>query len=196
MSTLLYFDALASILERPARTQAATLVAVAECVADTIASDHLIYVFGAGHTGIIAEEMFYRAGGLMPVVPIFGPGLSPQVEPITLGTDLERLAGYGRLLVDACGITPDDVLIVHSNSGRNTVAIELAEEARRRGVPVVALTSVAHSSAVDRATPRGTNSWTWPTTCSTTAEWWAMPWWSWKDSASESPQPRPLSAPR
>ena len=69
--------------------------------------DHLIYVFGARHAGIIAEEMFYRAGGLMPVAPIFGPGLSPQVEPITLGTDLERLAGYGRLLLDASGITAE-----------------------------------------------------------------------------------------
>jgi uncharacterized phosphosugar-binding protein len=155
MSALHYFDALFPILDRAANTQASTLLLVAERLADAIAADHLIYVFGAGHAGIIAEEMFYRAGGLVPVAPIFGPGLTPQVEPITLGTDLERMSGYGRLLLDASHIAAGDVLIVHSNSGRNTVAIEVAEEARRRGVTVVALTSVAHSSAVESRHPKG-----------------------------------------
>lgn len=155
MAKLLYFDALFPILERAAQTQTPVLLRVAERLADAVAADHLLYVFGAGHAGIIAEEMFYRAGGLMPVAPIFGPGLTPQVEPITLGTDLERMPGYGRLLLDASHIAAGDVLIVHSNSGRNTVAIEVAEEARRRGVTVVALTSVAHSSAVPSRHPQG-----------------------------------------
>jgi uncharacterized phosphosugar-binding protein len=120
-----------------------------------IADDHIIYVFGAGHAGIIAEEMFYRAGGLVPVVPVFAPGLVTFTRPATLETELERLSGYATLLLNACKISDRDLLVVHSNSGRNTVAIEMAEEARRRGTLVVALTSVAHSASVTSRHPGG-----------------------------------------
>jgi len=153
--TLTYFDALLPILHRAFETQEDVLKAVAEHMANVIAGDHIIYVFGAGHAGIIAEEMFYRAGGLVPVVPIFAPGLVTYTRPATLETQLERLSGYASLLLDASKVTDQDLLIVHSNSGRNTVAIEMAEEAQKRGIVVVALTSVAHSSAVTSRHPRG-----------------------------------------
>jgi uncharacterized phosphosugar-binding protein len=152
---LAYFDALLPILNRAIETQEDVLKAVAEHMANVIAGDDIVYVFGAGHAGIIAEEMFYRAGGLVPVVPIFAPGLTTFTRPATLETQLERLSGYASLLLDASKVTNQDLLIVHSNSGRNTVAIEMAEEAKKRGVAVVALTSVAHSSAVTSRHPRG-----------------------------------------
>jgi len=150
-----FYDALMPILNRAFDSQQELLKAVAARMADVVASDHLIYVFGAGHAGIIAEEMFYRAGGLVPVVPIFGPGLLTSTHPATLETDLERLSGYAALLLDAQKVTPQDLIIVHSNSGRNTVAIEMAEEAKKRGMTVVALTNVAHSRMVTSRHPRG-----------------------------------------
>lgn len=152
---LAYFDTVLPILHRAFESQEDLLKAVAERMADVILGDHIIYAFGAGHAGIIAEEMFYRAGGLVPVVPIFAPGLVTFTRPATLETQLERLSGYATLLLDSCKITEHDLLIVHSNSGRNTVAIEMAEEAQNRGVSVVALTNVAHSAAVTSRHPRG-----------------------------------------
>ena len=74
--SLAYFDHLLPILQKAIKSQEDIIKAVAEKMADVIADDHMIYVFGAGHAGIISEEMFYRAGGLVPVVPIFAPGLS------------------------------------------------------------------------------------------------------------------------
>jgi uncharacterized phosphosugar-binding protein len=153
--SLAYFDHLLPILQKAIESQEDTLKAVAEKMADVIADDHMIYVFGAGHAGIISEEMFYRAGGLVPVVPIFAPGLVTFTRPATLETELERLSGYASLLLNACKVGDRDLLIVHSNSGRNTVAIEMAEEARKRGIRVVALTSVAHSSSVISRHPAG-----------------------------------------
>jgi uncharacterized phosphosugar-binding protein len=153
--SLVYFDHLFPILQKAISTQEDILRRVAEKMANVIADDHIIYVFGAGHAGIIAEEMFYRAGGLVPVVPIFAPGLVTFTRPATLETELERLSGYATLLLDACKISARDLLIVHSNSGRNTVAIEMAEEAKKRRIPVVALTSVAHSASVSSRHPRG-----------------------------------------
>ena len=153
--SLAYFDHLLPILQKAIESQENVLKTVAEKMADVIAGDHIIYVFGAGHAGIISEEMFYRAGGLVPIVPIFAPGLVTFTRPATLETDLERLSGYASLLLKACKVSDQDLLLVHSNSGRNTVAIEMAEEARRNGTLVVALTSVAHSSSVTSRHPAG-----------------------------------------
>ena len=65
------------------------------------------------------------------------------------------LPGLARLVFESAGVKAGDVLIVHSNSGRNTVAIEMAEIARGKGVRVVALTSVAHSQSVESRHPKG-----------------------------------------
>lgn len=155
MPRLKYFAALLPILEQAMDSQAEVIGRVADRMAEVIAGGHLIYVFGATHAGILAEEMFYRAGGLVPVVPIFGPGLTPQVRPATLTTQMERLSGYAGLLLTASGLTPDDLLLIHSVSGRNTVAIELAEAAQAQGVTVVALTNVATGQAMASRHPRG-----------------------------------------
>lgn len=155
MSSLKYFEAMMPILERAIDSQQGVIRDVASHMADVIAGGDLIYVFGAGHAGIMAEELSYRAGGLVPIVPIFAPGLTTTVRPLTLETKLERMTGYAALLLEECGITGDDMLIVHSNSGRNTVAIELAEGARERGIAVVALTSVSHSTSVTSRHPKG-----------------------------------------
>jgi len=155
MDSFLFYDALQPILERAFESQRETLAAVANEMAEVVAGDHLIYVFGAGHAGIIAEEMCYRAGGLVPVVPIFGPGLGVHTRPATLETGLERLPGFATLLLEASHIGSDDMLLIHSNSGRNTVAIEMAEQARARHICVVALTNVAHSRSVTSRHPAG-----------------------------------------
>lgn len=155
MGTNSYFNALLPVLNRAFEIQTDVLDRVAEKMADVILNDHLVYVFGAGHAGIISEEMCYRAGGLVPVVPVFAPGLTVNTRPVTLETELERLSGYATLILAAIKITKDDLLIIHSNSGRNTVAIEMAEEAKKMGVFVVALTSKTHSRAVTSRHPKG-----------------------------------------
>lgn len=154
MGTNSFYSALLPVLNR-AFEQTGLLETLAVKMADVIAADHLVYVFGAGHAGIIAEEMCYRAGSLVPIVPIFAPGLSVNTRPVTLETELERIPGYADLILQASRITADDLIIIHSNSGRNTVAIEMAEKARDAGIFVVALTSIAHSNSVTSRHPRG-----------------------------------------
>jgi len=155
MDTINFYNALLPILDRAFNSQQDVLDQCAQKMADTIENDHLIYVFGAGHAGIIAEEMCYRAGSLVPTVPIFAPGLTVNTRPVTLGTQMERISGYAPLILKESKISPDDFLIVHSNSGRNAVAIEMAEEAKKIGIFVVALTSKAHSSFVSSRHPKG-----------------------------------------
>ncbi len=150
-----YFEAILPMMKKAFEFQSEVLDHCAEKMADTIQEDHLVYVFGAGHAGIISEEMCYRAGGLVPIVPILAPGLVLTTRPLTLETDLENLSGYAGLILKASKITCDDLLIIHSNSGRNTVAVEMAEEAKAKGIFIVALTSKAHSASVESRHPKG-----------------------------------------
>jgi len=143
------------ILETAIQTQEQNILQLAQWMTETIANDHLIYVFGAGHAGIIAEEMCYRAGSLVPTNAIFAPGLTLNTRPLTLETKLERLPGFAALIFEESGMQAGDLLVIHSNSGRNTVAIEMAETAKRYGVRVAALTSVAHSQSVSSRHPHG-----------------------------------------
>jgi len=150
-----YFDKIYEQLRRAEETQSPVIAQAADRLTDILVNGGLIYVFGATHAGILAQELFYRAGGLVPIVPIFGPGLTTDVRPITLTSELERKSGYAEILLNASGLTAQDALIVHSVSGRNTVAIEMAEGARARGAMVIALTSVTYSTAVTSRHPRG-----------------------------------------
>src|SRR5699024_398361 len=96
-----------------------------------------LFIFGTGHAGLLAQELYFRAGGLMTVTPIFGESLSLDVSPVTHTSKMERLVGYGKILADRTLFKEGDVLVVNSVSGRNPVPIELAMEAQKKGVTVI-----------------------------------------------------------
>ena len=150
-----YLENMMPILQRAIETQEPVLLQAAEMVADAIQDDKLIYVFGAGHAGILAEESFYRAGGLVPVVPIFAPGLTCQTRPITLGTQTERRSGYAQEIFDTFSLESGSVLVIHSNSGKNTVPIEMAEIAKSRGIKVIALVNAEQCRQAPSRHPKG-----------------------------------------
>lgn len=156
MPELAYFDALMPILQKAMKTQASNIELLARWMAESIRDDHLVYVFGAGHASILAEEMCYRAGSLVPTNAILPPGLTVSTRPLTMETELERLAGLAEIIYKASKIREGDLLIVHSNSGRNTVAIEMAELAQKNGVRIAAVTSIQHSNSVPSRHPDGT----------------------------------------
>ena len=143
-----YLDEVICLLEEVRRTQSEAIAQAAEHVADAIQAGGLVYVFGPSHAGILAQELFYRAGGLVPINPILPPGLMLDTRPVTLTSRLERLRGYGAQVLAETPITSGDVLIVHSVSGRNPAAVEVAAGARERGAFVIALTSLAYSRSV------------------------------------------------
>ncbi len=148
-----YFEEIIQLLREVQETQGDAMERAAQHMADAIQADHLIYVFGATHAGILAQELFYRAGGLVPINPILPPGLVTDVRPSTLTSRLERLPGFGAQVIAELPIEEGDVLIVHSVSGRNAAAVEIAQGARERGVFVIALTSIQYSSSVEPRAP-------------------------------------------
>jgi uncharacterized phosphosugar-binding protein len=146
-----YLDAVIELLQKVRETQREAIERAAVVIADAIQADHLVYVFGPTHAGILAQELFYRAGGLVPVNPILPPGLTTDVRPATLTSKLERAPGFGSLIISEVPLAAGDVLIVHSVSGRNAAAVEVAQGGRERGAFVIAVTSLEYSRAV---TPR------------------------------------------
>jgi uncharacterized phosphosugar-binding protein len=118
----------------------------ADVVAATLQRGGAIHVFGTGHSHILAEELFYRAGGLERVRPILFDGLMLHVAP-ELSTSLERLPGLAEALLADHPIAPEDVLLVASNSGGNAVVCELAASVRAAGMPVIAIVSRRHASS-------------------------------------------------
>lgn len=139
----------ARVLEalRGLETQRDALETAALWLSETLQRDGLLYVTGSGHSHMLAEEVFYRAGGLAAVYPLLEPSLMLH-EGAIRASSLERLEGFAELLLEDAEPGEGDLLIVASNSGRNAFPIEMALEAKKRGCRTVALTSLAHSGAV------------------------------------------------
>lgn len=134
-------------LHEAASAQQAEIERAAAFVADAVDRQGLVFVGGSGHSHILAEEVFYRAGGLLAIHPLLVSALMLH-EGALRSSRLERLEGFAAVILDDAGVTDHDLLIVASNSGRNAVPVELALEARRRGCRVVAVTSTRHSRRV------------------------------------------------
>jgi uncharacterized phosphosugar-binding protein len=139
-----YLRSVIELTERALDEEWEAIAHAAALVADAIAAGREVHAFGSGHSHMLGEELFYRAGGLVGVRPLLFEGLMLHANA-PLSTRLERLSGLAAALLDEHGVRAGDVMFVFSNSGRNAVTIELATEARARGVAIVAVTSVRHS---------------------------------------------------
>jgi uncharacterized phosphosugar-binding protein len=147
-----------ALLDTALERNEAVLADVSAALADAIGAGHTVYAFGAGHSISLVNEMHRRAGSFKALRPIWNAELTargPGVNEDGLGS-LESTSGYYREFTDGLGWEPGDLCWVISNSGRNALVVELAREAQRNGVPVIALTSVAHSTSVPatRGLPR------------------------------------------
>lgn len=103
-------------------------------------SGRLVWAAGAGHSLGGVLEMFFRAGGLPSVNPLWHPEILP-LNGAAGSTMAERRVGLGRAVVAGSAIGPKDVVVVFSNSGINHYPVEVAAEARSLGAFVVAVTS-------------------------------------------------------
>ena len=142
-----YLNAVTEVLAALPGRSSSGIAQAGTWVADTIEADGIIRLFGSGHAGILADEAFYRAGGLAAVSPIRIPGLLTTVRPITDTTERERLDGYVQASLATQRLDPSDLVIVHSVSGRNAAPVEVARWARDRGVRTIGITSLAAAAA-------------------------------------------------
>jgi uncharacterized phosphosugar-binding protein len=149
-----YFRIVCDQLNEIKRTQKPVMEKAADLFAECLIHERWIYLFGTGHSHMLAEELFYRAGGLARVRPILRPELMLHVsasESTEAERDLEKVTG---IMADY-PMGQGDVLLIASNSGRNAVPVELAIRAKETGAKVIALVSRRHCEAFPSRHPSG-----------------------------------------
>lgn len=127
--------------DRVANSQRQAIETAGGWITEALASDRFLYAFGTGHSHLLAEEVFYRAGHLARAIPILEDTLMLHLNAIE-ATYLERETGLAERILAKYPIAAGDVLIVASNGGRNAVPIEMVLEAKSRGLRTVAITNV------------------------------------------------------
>ncbi|ANU24247.1 SIS domain-containing protein [Planococcus donghaensis] len=141
-----YFQQAHERLELVEKNETEAMLSAAKKVATAIQSGGIIQLFGCGHSHILTEEVFYRAGGLVPIKPIF-------VEPLMLhegavqSSQLERQNDYAASFLKDQDFQKDDVVFVISTSGRNPVPVDVALAAREKGAYVIGITSLSYSGS-------------------------------------------------
>ena len=148
-----YFTDLISRFTALKETLAEPMARAVDAIVETAHRDGLVYVFGTGHSHMLAEEVHFRAGGLALTVPILASATMLH-EGAVMGTTYERMEGIVRPIMDRYPIGPNDVLFVSSNSGVNAAPLEAARIGRERGATVIAITSIEYSTATAKGRER------------------------------------------
>ena len=136
-----YLDTIKANLERVKKEQAENIRKAAELMADAVANDRLISVYGGGgHTTLVMGEMFFRAGGFANINPIMETGLSVFNQALKY-LELERIENYGSAIMRYYDLQKDDILIIFHNIGINAATIDAAMEAKKAGAKIIAVSS-------------------------------------------------------
>jgi uncharacterized phosphosugar-binding protein len=152
--SLEYILNIQSLIEDVLKSQTEKIDGSARLVADALKNGKRVHAFGTGHSHMLAEEIFYRAGGIVNINPIFETSLMLH-ESASKSTLIERLSGYGEIIFDHYGLKSGDVLFVFSNSGRNGVSIDLAKLACEKGLHVIVITNMKHTLSGASRHPSG-----------------------------------------
>jgi uncharacterized phosphosugar-binding protein len=150
-------EAIRRAIDRLVETQREAIAAAAALVVDAIAADGVVQAFGTGHSQALSMEIAGRAGGLVPTnmlairdIVTYGGDRPDEVDRL-----VERDPTVARRVYDLAPIRPEDVFVIGSNSGRNGSIVEMAILVKERGHPLVAITSMAHSTEVASRHPSG-----------------------------------------
>jgi uncharacterized phosphosugar-binding protein len=149
-----YMNKLTSILEEVYETNKDKIKDLAEKFAENIMEDRIIHTFGTGHSHMIGIELFARAGGLGNVDAMLDPDVLTSNGAVRSGA-LEKLPGVSDIVYDNYTAKAGDIMIVISNSGRNSMPIEMAMRAKKEGLFVVAVTSLKQSEKMISRHPSG-----------------------------------------
>lgn len=140
-----YLQSITGILNKIVSTQSDKLSKASQLVAEVIKNDGIIYIFGCGHSHLIALDCFYRAGGLVNVSAMLDTDLMLH-NGAAKSSKMEKMTGIAEAIFERYCITDRDLLIVVSTSGKNAVPVEMAQIASQNGINNIAVVSSAYFS--------------------------------------------------
>jgi len=142
--SLNYASKINSILRKISKEEDKKFIKCAKLIANSYAKGGQLFIFGTGHSKLLAEESFHRAGGFAAACPI----RSDEIN-FSKGTDkataLERTANVAKRALDKYKLTSKDILMIVSNSGVNHAPVEAALMAKKKKIKTIALTSYKFS---------------------------------------------------
>ncbi len=146
-----YFEKTLSLVEQIRQTQLPAIEQAAEICTESIANQGLVFLFGAGHSRMMCEEMTPRQGALVGFFALVELALSNHASIVganglRTALALERQEGYAGEILKSFRFGPHDAFIVISTSGIRPVIVEMALGAKQRGLPVIAVVSKEHCS--------------------------------------------------
>ena len=150
-----YHSHITRILQDVFEQEAESMEQAARLIADANEEGRSIFGFGCNHAGLITLELFYRTGGMVTVNPIRAPGMMLELSPPTMTSEMERIPGYGKIILNNEPCKAGDILLIHSVSGRNAVTIDMAEQAKELGMTVVVVTNMNTATTVTSRHPSG-----------------------------------------
>ncbi len=159
MAAFDYLNSIQEILERIKTKEIEKIKKAAEIMAETIESEGRVYMFGSGHSVIPVLDIFPRYGSFVGFFPLYDPRLmwfnviGPGGARELLW--LERQEGYAKVFLQSYPLEPRDCMLVFSHGGLNTAPIEVALEAKEKGLKVVCVSSLENAKMAPRTHPSG-----------------------------------------
>lgn len=150
-----YREVLSDTLNRAFEINENALEEGARLLADATLGGHNIFAFGCSHAMLPMLELYYRTGGMATINPVRAPGLYLDIDPATMTSQMERIPGYGKVIVDALPLGEGDIMLVHSVSGRNPVPVDVALHAKKKGAKIIVLTGMEMTRSVTSRHPDG-----------------------------------------
>lgn len=144
-----YYQEVLKLLDEVYEKERDKIIYAGSLMADTMERNGLIHVFGCGHSHMISEELFYRAGGLAAIDPLFEQSTMLH-DGAYKSSHVERMAGYAAYMVGRYPIQEGDTFLITSSSGINSFPIEAADTARKQGAVVIGITSSAYNQEPSR----------------------------------------------
>jgi uncharacterized phosphosugar-binding protein len=145
MSADVYFGRIQEILNQIQTTQAATIREAGARMAQSIAGNGRVYVFGSGHSVIPVMDIYPRYGSYVGFFPLYDPRLmwSNVIGPGGARELLwlERHEGYAKVFLQSYSLESGDSMLVFSHGGLNAAPIDVALEAREKGLTVISVSS-------------------------------------------------------
>lgn len=144
-----YWESVTNVLGIVMESQKEKMEQAAQMIAQSMAQDGMLYVFGCGHSHIIGEDLFYRAGGAANICAMLDSDLMLH-GGAAKSSHYEKMTGLAAPIFERYCLTEKDILLVVSTSGINSVPVEMAMCAKERGIPVIAIVSMAYAEDTSR----------------------------------------------
>lgn len=140
-----YFKIMQDVVDEVLDTQKTNIKKAADILAKTTKNNGIIYGFGTGHSHLVTDDAFWRAATPANYCALLEQSATGSFE-ITKSYNIENTYGIGQIIVDYNRITPNDCMIIISNSGNNIAPVDAAIRAKEKGIPVIAITAVKYSN--------------------------------------------------